>query len=448
MVERDARFYPDNSGTAGDRSPAARDRDRLIHTSAFRRLAGVTQVAAAAEGEGFHNRLTHTLEVAQLARRVAERLVKQHGQANLSALGGLDPEVAEAAAIAHDLGHPPFGHVGESELNQCMKRHGNEGFEGNAQSFRIVCSLALRSVSHTGLNLTRATLNAILKYPWPEGTSGKPAQKWGFYGGERAHFDFARAAEGANSPLKSLEAEIMDWADDVAYAVHDVYDFYRAGLIPLHVLVHNPPEWDRLVDDVLARTEDELARGVRNEALDRGVVTRLRLILESLLPTDAFAGTIEHRGQLRSWSSAMITRFVGKEAFDVNSEFDGVASRVWHDADRRQEVTFLQEITRQYVIRNPATQSVQFGQRRIIRDLFDLFMADKSLLEDHATATSPYPAALREALRQIPEGPTSAALKARAVSDSISAMTEDQVIGLHRRLTGAALGSMFDPIVR
>src|SRR5690606_5721298 len=112
-------------------------------------------------------------------------------------------------------------------------------------------------------------------------------------------------------------------AYDVAYAVHDVYDFYRAGLIPLHVLVHNPPEWERLVDEVLARVAAEVSAGTRTESLDRDVVLRLRLILESLLPTDAFGGTIEHRGQLRAWSSAMITRFVGREAFDVRSDFDG-----------------------------------------------------------------------------------------------------------------------------
>ena len=147
------------------RTPFKRDRDRILYTNALRRLAGVTQVAADSEPHVFHNRLTHTLEIAQIARRIAERLARDNSEAAL-ALGGIDPDVAEAAALAHDLGHPPFGHIAEELLDDlmCGEQKIRDGFEGNAQSFRIVTKLAVRNL-HPGLDLTRATLNAILKYP-------------------------------------------------------------------------------------------------------------------------------------------------------------------------------------------------------------------------------------------------------------------------------------------
>lgn len=141
MPERIDRRHNDRK--KGDqRAAAQRDRDRILYTAAFQRLAGVTQVVGPLEGHVFHNRLTHTLEVAQIARRLAEKLAKEN-RALAEELGGLDPDVVEAAALAHDLGHPPFGHVAEKELDALARSHGAaEGFEGNAQSFRIVTRLA------------------------------------------------------------------------------------------------------------------------------------------------------------------------------------------------------------------------------------------------------------------------------------------------------------------
>ncbi|MDB4899453.1 MAG: dGTP triphosphohydrolase, partial [Gemmatimonadetes bacterium] len=152
------------------RAEFQRDRDRILYTDALRRLAGVTQVAGAGEGHLFHNRLTHTLKVAQVACRLAEMLLDREG-ARAAAWGGLSPDVVETAALIHDLGHPPFGHIAEDELDTIARAHGApDGFEGNAQSFRIVTRLAAhrdpeRGDGYEGLNLTRATLNASLKYP-------------------------------------------------------------------------------------------------------------------------------------------------------------------------------------------------------------------------------------------------------------------------------------------
>jgi dGTPase len=169
---RNERNHEKKPKQQGDhRTPAQRDRDRVLYSSAFRRLAEVTQVVAANSGYIFHNRLTHSLQVAQVGRRLSEKLVQLQNELGMFPPDGIDPDVVEAACLAHDLGHPPFGHVIEEQLNELGKDVG--GFEGNAQSFRIVTKLAFHSPKYSGLDLTRATLAALLKYPWARGENEK-----------------------------------------------------------------------------------------------------------------------------------------------------------------------------------------------------------------------------------------------------------------------------------
>lgn len=244
----DGRQFADKGGTAARsyRSRAQRDRDRVLYSSAFQRLAYVTQVTAPEAGHAFHNRLSHSLKVAQVGRRNAERLRRLATTGELTnaaaALAAtLEPEAVEASCLAHDLGHPPFGHVSEKALHaaaQATLGKDVDGFEGNSQSFRIVTRLAVRVGDVPGLDLTRRTLNGLLKYPW--GFSDDPAskanRKWGYYDGDGDAFRFARPGPDASPgdpEARCLEAEIMDWADDLTYAVHDLDDFFRAGLIPL-----------------------------------------------------------------------------------------------------------------------------------------------------------------------------------------------------------------------
>jgi len=180
---RDGRFHENPSPDGGDlRTRAQRDRDRILYSSALRRLAEVTQVVSPGSGYVFHNRLTHTLQVAQVGRRLAERLLKLHPK-EVAASEGVDPDVVEAACLAHDLGHPPFGHIAEEVLNEVAEKAG--GFEGNAQSFRIVTKLAFRSPKYVGLDLSRATLSAILKYPCFRGKGKARKPKWGSYSTEK-----------------------------------------------------------------------------------------------------------------------------------------------------------------------------------------------------------------------------------------------------------------------
>ena len=187
------------------------------------------------------------MQVAQVGRSLAQRLRKLSPQ-EVEDVGGFDPDVVKAACLAHDIGHPPFGHIAEEELND-LAGQAFGGFEGNAQSLRVITNLDSKSDRHRGLDLTRATLAALLKYPWQKDGNPKKPKKWGAYQTEVRDFNFAREL---NSPLplqRTIEADLMDWADDVTYAVHDIEDFYRAGLIPMHLLVRFQPNRKRFLED-------------------------------------------------------------------------------------------------------------------------------------------------------------------------------------------------------
>ncbi|WP_188757032.1 dGTP triphosphohydrolase, partial [Microbacterium lacticum] len=230
------------------------DADRLLYSPELRRLAGVTQVISPQDDYVFHDRLTHSLKVAQVAQRLAQELRYRHkGVWKEDVLSSvLDPDVCYVAGLSHDLGHPPFGHAAEVQLQDLLAPTvGDEvladSFEGNAQSFRIATRLSFRKqiddTTLAGLNLTWRSLAAISKYPWPKGghpaDQAKLAKKWGFYNTERKFYEHMLETGlihpyGPDSPVKqNLEAQVMDWADDVAYAVHDLEDFFRAGRVPL-----------------------------------------------------------------------------------------------------------------------------------------------------------------------------------------------------------------------
>ncbi len=416
------------------RSPAQGDRDRILYSSAFRRLSGITQVTSPGELYLVHNRLTHSLKVAQVGRNLAIHLLNDPESRELAPLlGGLDPDVVEAAALAHDLGHPPFGHIAESELNKLLVDENNggavfDGYDGNAQTFRIVTQLAVRYQHSPGLNLSRATLRAILKYPWKRTTEGERHDKWGVFESESADYDWCCQDSPLRENDRSLEAQLMDWADDIAYAVHDMEDFFRAGLIPLDRFATDSSERSKFLSIVAARDQlDANQRASAEEALSRTEIIDIGL-------PGPFRGSQIDRSALRGFTSNLIGKYVSGSVSLVREPSGGVKLNI--HPDHAAEVKILKALTRYYVIESPSLLALRFGQRALIRSLFEIFC--KAAKDGDRTI---FPLYFRDKLdRNADDG---LAVK-RIVADLISGMSESQVVAVHQRLTGLSLGSALD----
>lgn len=410
------------------RKPFEVDRDRIQYSSALHRLAGVTQIVRVGEADVFHTRQQHTYKVAQVGRRLAQNCIDNDEK--LAKKLGLDVEVVEAACLAHDLGHPPFGHAGEYKLNELVvAADDRDGFEGNAQTFRILTKLGVRYPDCLGLDLTRATLAACLKYPWTRDLD-KPERrkKWGAYKVDQADFDFARQYQ--DHAFQTTEAALMDWADDIAYSVHDLEDFHRVGSIP----------WNYILSEGATEIIDKTHQawfGAPGGAMDqlRAAFERLSRILNStfsLLLNTSYEGSREQRVALRSLTSFLIGRFLREAQLS-----DAEGSGLFIPLDIQAEVKLLKQIAKQYIISNPALIAQQLGQKKIIGDLF-------TILFDASDRGCPEFLPVR--LRYIWE--ISGGNRARFSADCISSLTEHEVVGLHARLCGLSAGSVLDPIVR
>ncbi|MEM8977300.1 MAG: dGTP triphosphohydrolase [Pseudomonadota bacterium] len=433
---RAERFHADgiSDGSAGReadfRHPFEKDRDRILYSSAFHRLAGVTQIVRAGEEDVFHTRQQHTYKVAQVGRRLAQKLIKNHPHE--VEVGGLHHEAVEAACLAHDLGHPPFGHIGEQVLDNLMGDD-PDGFEGNAQTFRIVNKLSVRYSECLGLNLTRATLNACLKYPWlRDKENAKKTKKFSAYRTEEKEFEFARALSDKDE--QSLEAHLMDWADDIAYSVHDLEDFHRCQVIPWATVLQDAKTRTNIVDE--ATTAWFRAPENAKERLDRAM-DRLVDELFLLFPTvfhEPYLGTRDQRQQLRTLTSTLTSRYIG--GTKLSSE---TPTRLDISENFFDEVLVLKQITRKYILSNPSLIAQQKGQQKIIEFLFE------QLREDSKGKTRP-PQYLPNRLTYLWD--LSNQRKERFVCDCIASLTERECVALFGRLSGSASGSVLDPIVR
>lgn len=435
LQDREARRSGTASHSPADlRSNFQRDRDRILYSEYFRRLAGVTQVTSAAEGGLFHNRLTHSLKVAQLGRRLAEYLLKR--EPNL--IPHLDPDVVESACLAHDLGHPPFGHVADERLCELAEEHELEdGFEGNAQTFRIVSRLSVRRFhSGLGLDLTRATIAAIAKYPWRRSRGRKAIQK------QRKKFSFfdddVEAAKfiGCDPSTvgeKTLECQVMDLADSITYSVHDLEDFFRAGLIPLERLVRNSDYRLEFLNRWREEKPDDESFAYAEKQSNWPAI---RDVLANLLAGEPEPGTQRELELLDAFRSAAITRFV--EAIDLETKGDAYSIKMREPA--RHESKFLQRLIWDYVILNPRLATQQAGQIKIVEELFEFFF--ESLVDGRLDRI---PTRFKLEAKSVcggKKGPT----QARFAIDMVATLTEAEAIALYKRITGQVAGSVLDMI--
>ncbi|RNL63676.1 deoxyguanosinetriphosphate triphosphohydrolase [Nocardioides marmoriginsengisoli] len=397
LVEEPAKRVP-----APVRTPFERDRARVVHSASLRRLAAKTQVLGPQADDFVRNRLTHSLEVAQVARDLAHPL-------------GCHPDLAETAALAHDLGHPPFGHNGEQVLDRLAAECG--GFEGNAQTLRILTRLEAKSVDANGrsigLNLTRATLDACTKYPWPRPAGGG---KFGAYADDQPVFGWMR--QDAPEGRRCLEAEVMDFADDVAYSVHDLEDGIVGGHIDLAVLESRSEltgVWETVRDWYLPDAGD-----------DRLAAALARVRAVGTWSDRGYDGTRAALSQLKNLTSDLIGVFCGSVHTATRARYGEeplarYAASLVVPEKTGDEIAVLKGIAAHYVMRSPERRAVMERQRTLIEELFAALVAsegadlDPSLHEDYAAAADD-------------------AARIRVVVDQIASLTDASAVTWHQRL--------------
>ena len=486
------------------------DLERIRFSPYFARLSDVTQVVPqSGVGPVMHNRLTHSLKVSAVARVIAAQLAGRaaaheahlRGEgpedqvgAIVAGLGGCDTIVAQAAAHAHDLGHPPFGHLGERVLDRVARERLrlDEGFEGNAQSFRILTRLDTLGRDFPGLNLTAATRAATLKYPWtrgawlgvsaldvpawerPRGVGADPeagAEKFSCYALDAPEMEESLAAfPGVGDGAQTVECAVMDLADDIAYAVHDLDDFTRAGVLQHSAVMGELRAWSARPGELAQVSDGELLASWRAPGRSLELLwRRLRLKDGWIADREAFMEAVGHvseeiggsllaipydggidseravSGFTRRWIEHLRTSIVVEERPNVRSGHVRLDARAWH------EVMVLKFVHAHFVLDRPELGQPQRGMARIVEELVlgfsdwlddpdDAGRAPRKLLE-WVDGTTEETFELRSLRPELLMGDVSdeglrRQGRNRAILDYVASLSDQQAIQTHRTLTG------------
>ena len=384
----------------GGRTEFMRDRARVIHSAALRRLAAKTQVAVPWENDFQRTRLSHSLECAQIGRELGESL-------------GADPDLLETACLSHDLGHPPFGHNGEEALAEVAKDFG--GFEGNAQSFRLLTRIEAKTVDEdgksVGLNLTRASLDAATKYPWPRAINPR---KFGVYDDDVEIFNWMR--QGAPVDRKCIEAQIMDWSDDCAYSVHDLEDAIFVGQIKVD-------NFERDFDILHKEMQDSYgSTATKDEA--SAALQRLQQL--SCWPR-YYDGSHRSLARLKDSTSQLIGRFVLAAELETRKVHgNGPLQRYEADLviprEQEVEVDFLKAVAGHYLINAAISQERYAKQQIVIKELVEM-------LHKHAAT------ALDSIFVKDWESSSDETSRMRIIIDQVASLTDPGAYALHARLS-------------
>jgi dGTPase len=388
-----------------ERTPFERDRARVLHSAGLRRLAAKTQVVELSASEQYRphsprTRLTHSLECAQIGRELGKAF-------------GCDPDLVEVACLSHDLGHPPFGHNGEAALDAVAAACG--GFEGNAQSLRLLTRLEAKSFGadgrSAGLNLTRAALDAAMKYPWP-----KNGPKYGVYDDDRPVFGWVRA--GAPGERLCFEAQVMDWSDDVAYSVHDLEDGLHAGHVRLAALAD--PAERRAVCELTARLYCDAEPAELEERFEA-------LLAEPYWPS-VYDGTLRALAALKNLTSELIGRFC-RAAEQATHEAYGSGPLTRYAGDlivpraQRLECALLKGVAAHYVMGRASHGATQALQRELVAELA-------------ATLGAGAPDVLDPVFQAFYTEATDDRTRLRVVVDQVASLTDTFALAWYRELAG------------
>jgi len=437
------RRYPEIPASPGDhRHPTERDRDRVLHSAAFRRLQGKTQVFGIGQADFYRTRLTHSVEVAQIARAIAHNLLVEQPLLDRC----LSPELDEAVAMAHDLGHPPFGHAGEQTLDACMRevssrsrRTGKKAlrFEGNAQTFHILVAAEPKSPDYPGLNLTRATLAGVMKYPYEQDArNGKfifpsdlPMAQWALERGGTILKTQGRP--GRHKLRTSIACQVLDWADDCAYSVHDVEDALQAQF--LHPGDLEDAAFARRVYNRYEETwEEETA-----PKLGLAEVQQRLLDLQKRIRLRGGGDERAHRkAAMRNILNDLITSVSVRE-FPRGRRAD-FSWRLIVPPEARILSVLCKSVIWEAVITDPRVAAMSTKGRELLRDLFHLLMEE--VLEKNSVAL--FPRYYRPIIEESLEGGQMEA--ARAVCNFLALLTDMDALRFHSLLRGSKSSSIFD----